>query len=699
MAITALPTPPSRLDPANFATQADAFLGALPIFQTEANALQLDVNSKYVYTVTSADTAYTNSLNAAASALAAANSAGASIWISGTTYAIGDTRFSPLNYLTYRRKTAGAGATDPSQDSTNWQLLTAVGEVLSNRIINGDMRVAQRGNKSVVNSVYTYGGADRWCVQPFTFTTITGTIKQFTGVASSSGYAQGATITTTGTGQFQIEQRIEALNTIDLNNKTVILTMSVYQNSGSTKSVSVGINRPLSTADDFSSQQSLGQAATASVASGVLTKLSFIKTFGATDANLGLSIFATFLLLGALTDVNIYVADCMLEVGSLSTEFKPRPYTLELYLCGSPASNSLGFTRGITVADVNGGQLAGLRNRIINGGMIIAQRGTSFPAAANATFAADRFPMDQLSAAVLTVSQQTDAPSNSEFQSSARLAITTADSSISTSDYCKLDHSLEGYNVRDFIGKTFTLSFWVRSSKTGIHCIAFRNNGSGGVPDRSYIAEYTVNAINTWEKKSITVTGGLPASGTWNFTNGAGLYVSWILACGTTYQTTANAWQTGNLIATSSQVNCLDTIGNIFAITGVQLEIGSVATTFEQRPYGMELTLCQRYYQKTYAQGVAPGTAGAVSTFRHTIEGTCSYSSINSALPVVMRTAPTTATVYAPNSGASGQVNVDSSSPSAIISATESNVLVYVNNVSFVANQFLTAHYTLSAEL
>lgn len=120
MPISALPTPPSRQDPANFNDRADTFLAALPLFQSEANTLQTDVNAKQVQANTSA-------VNAAASELAAANTAGATIWVSGTTYAIGANRFSPINYLTYRRKTAGAGTTDPSLDATNWQLLTGLG--------------------------------------------------------------------------------------------------------------------------------------------------------------------------------------------------------------------------------------------------------------------------------------------------------------------------------------------------------------------------------------------------------------------------------------------------------------------------------------------------------------------------------------------------------------------------------------------
>lgn len=122
MPITNLPTPPTRSDPVNFNSRADAFLKALPAFATEANALQNDVNAKQSAAATSAT-------NALASENAAAANSGATIWVSGTTYAIGNVRFSPTTYLSYRRKTAGAGTTDPSADSTNWQLINGTGNV------------------------------------------------------------------------------------------------------------------------------------------------------------------------------------------------------------------------------------------------------------------------------------------------------------------------------------------------------------------------------------------------------------------------------------------------------------------------------------------------------------------------------------------------------------------------------------------
>jgi hypothetical protein len=315
----------------------------------------------------------------------------------------------------------------------------------------------------------------------------------------------------------------------------------------------------------------------------------------------------------------------------------------------SLTANGLSFTN-LQTSSINDGPLAGARNRIINGDMQIAQRGTSF--AASNGYGLDRWIFGPLGEMVCTVSQSSDVP-NDTFQNSIKVDVTTADTSIAAGQVTQLIQYIEGYNVRDLIGTTFTLSFWVKSPKTGVHCVAFRNiNAAGAPPDRSHIKQYTVVAANTWEYKTLTVTGGLITAGTWNWTNGIGLSVTFTLACGTTFQTTADAWQTGNFIATANQVNVMDNTANDFFLTGVQLEPGTVATPFERRSYTTELQLCQRYYFKTYNTGITPGTitTAGLCLFLNNSSGSGAGNVI---FPVEMRAVPT-CTAYNSITGGTG---------------------------------------------
>lgn len=265
------------------------------------------------------------------------------------------------------------------------------------------------------------------------------------------------------------------------------------------------------------------------------------------------------------------------------------------------------------------------RNKIINGKMEIAQRGTSFPAAADGVYPVDRFKFRQSSSAVVTASQQLDGPLG--FKKSLRIEVTAADTSIAAGDFAILEHIVEGYNVADLVGTTFCLSFWVRSSKTGIHTVALRNSGA----NRSFIAEYVVAAANTWEKKVVVVPNGIPSSGTWDFTNGVGLNINFALAGGSSFaNASTDTWLGLSAWTTANQVNCLDTVGNIFAITGVQLEEGSVATPFEHRLHGQELAMCQRYYVGHMEYN---GT-----------QNDAYWSSFNIPLAAAMRTPPTITT-------------------------------------------------------
>lgn len=277
----------------------------------------------------------------------------------------------------------------------------------------------------------------------------------------------------------------------------------------------------------------------------------------------------------------------------------------------------------------NSGSELGMRNRIINGDMRIGQRGISFSGITN-SYALDRFLYSSATTAVVNITQSNDVPAGSGLQYSMRATIGTADTSIAADDHSVINQMIEGFNVADLVGVPITVSFWVKSSKTGTHCFRLRNAGG----DKSYVTEYTVSASNTWEKKSITVPGGLITSGTWNFTNGVGLILSWVLATGSTYQTsTTSAWVNSNSFGTANQVNCLDGVGNVFAITGIQVEKGLVATPFDFRPYSVELAMCQRYFI-TFFMVIETGGLHQTVTFPVTMRTTPTISGAGASLTV-----------------------------------------------------------------
>jgi hypothetical protein len=282
-------------------------------------------------------------------------------------------------------------------------------------------------------------------------------------------------------------------------------------------------------------------------------------------------------------------------VFKLMTEGATALEVFRLKSTGFAVGQNLQLTGGVQAISYNGGQQAGFRNKIINGKMDIAQRGTTFTSPASGAYTLDRFQWSATTSAAVTITQNTDVPGGDRtLQYSLRVAVTTADTSIASTDFAAIIQSIEGYNVQNLIAvPAMTLSFWVRSSKTGTHCVALRNSGAG----TSYVMTYQISTANTWERKFLTISGGINTTfGTWNFTNGLGLSVAWILAAGTNFHTTANTWVSGNFLSTAAQVNCLDLNTNIFAITGVQLETGEVPTTFEYRDIATELAMCKRYY-------------------------------------------------------------------------------------------------------
>lgn len=255
---------------------------------------------------------------------------------------------------------------------------------------------------------------------------------------------------------------------------------------------------------------------------------------------------------------------------------------------------------------VFGGAALGFRNKIINGAMLVSQRyGITEYLNANG-YSLDRFNtrLFGTTTGVFKVQQVTDAPTG--FGYSLKMTCTTAQAGINnvtaTSGGFGITHGIEGLNVVDLDfgtpnAKAFTLSFWVKSSQTGIFSVCVGNSAQ----DRAYGVAITIAAANTWEYKTITIPGD--TTGTWLKDNGAGLNIIWGLGATTQRTITANAWSTGvagllsPLRVSTQTLNICETTNATFQITGVQLESGSVATPFENRPIGAELQLCQRYYQ------------------------------------------------------------------------------------------------------
>jgi hypothetical protein len=237
-----------------------------------------------------------------------------------------------------------------------------------------------------------------------------------------------------------------------------------------------------------------------------------------------------------------------------------------------------------------------LRNRIINGDMRIDQRNNgssvSIASAGGVYYLVDRFFVYNGNTATLTAQRSTTAPSG--FTNSLLFTVTgTSTGSSQTAIY----HRIEGLNTADLgfgtsSASTVTLSFWVRSSVTGTYNCALRN----GSQNRSYVATYTINSANTWEQKTVTIVGD--TGGTWATDNTNGIEIVFSLGTGATQ--TAGIWAAPGYVASSGATNLTATNGATFYITGVQLELGSVATPFERRLYGQELALCQRYYEAIY---------------------------------------------------------------------------------------------------
>jgi hypothetical protein len=237
------------------------------------------------------------------------------------------------------------------------------------------------------------------------------------------------------------------------------------------------------------------------------------------------------------------------------------------------------------------------RNKIINGAMTIDQRnaGAAVTLGATASFPVDRWKSHEDTDGSATAQQVSDAPAG--FSNSIKVTVTSTDASLTGLQYFDVRQQIEGYNIADLsfgtaAAKAVTISFWVKSSVTG----TYGGGISNGAFNRSYPFTYSISAADTWEYKTITISGD--TSGTWTTTNGTGMYLFFNLGSGPDYAGTAGQWNAAGDLAATGTTNLIATSGATFYITGVQLEAGDTATPFEHRSYGQELALCQRYYYK-----------------------------------------------------------------------------------------------------
>jgi hypothetical protein len=248
--------------------------------------------------------------------------------------------------------------------------------------------------------------------------------------------------------------------------------------------------------------------------------------------------------------------------------------------------------------------LQGFRNRIINGAMVIDQRN----AGASVTPASLAYTLDRWRATMSATSARFSVQQNAGSVTPPAgftnyLGVTSLSAhSLAAGDQYGIQQWIEGFNIADLgwgtaNAKTVTLSFWVRSSLTGTFGGSLWNSGGS----RSYPFTFTINSANTWEFETITIAGD--TSGTWLTDSSRGIGVLFGLGVGSTYSGTAGSWSGSTFTSATGATSVVGTNGATFYITGVQLEVGSVATPFERRDYGRELMLCQRYYQKVFLNG------------------------------------------------------------------------------------------------
>ena len=332
----------------------------------------------------------------------------------------------------------------------------------------------------------------------------------------------------------------------------------------------------------------------------------------------------------------------------------------------------------------------GTKNLIINGDMNIAQRGTSASGLTSSGYhTVDRMEFQIGSMGTWTMTQDTSVPTGQGFGKSFKLACTTADASPAASDSLAVNYKMEGQDIQHLAygtvsAKSLTLSFWVKSNKTGTYINELVNTDVGKQISKSY----TISSADTWEKKTITFAGDT-VSGFTN-DNNLSMYLRFYFGAGTdlTSGTLNTSWATTvNANRAVGQVNLADSTSNYINITGVQLEVGDTATPFEVMPYDMQLARCQRYYETIGKNGTGSLIVSGNTPSSQQVNTTFTYKVTKRATPAVTKV---------------GTWNlINTATQPTVFNPDVDNVLLYitVNGYGYAQNTNNTMYLTIDAEL
>ena len=367
---------------------------------------------------------------------------------------------------------------------------------------------------------------------------------------------------------------------------------------------------------------------------------------------------------------------------------------------GATVTGTLAATGAVTLTgSLNTPNTFGFKNRIINGGMVIDQRNAGASVTpTQGQYTLDRWQSLLLQASKFTVQQNAGAvTAPAGFINYLGVTSSSAYSVLST-DYFAQATYIEGLNATDLgwgtaNAQSVTLSFWVRSSLTGTFGGSIQNYAN----NYSYPFTYAISSANTWTYATVTISG--PTAGTWLTTNSGLLQLSFSLGVGSTYQGTAGTWaSSGRVLSPPGCVSVVGTSGATFYITGVQLEKGSTATSFDFRAYSTELAMCQRYYQNSFAVGNVPGTSVAVKdsvTVTAWNDGSAPFQGM---FPVPMRASPTV-TLRPRSSVTSGQVNSNGTNRAGVASEISEKGVSYIAVTTGTVNAYCSYTYECSSEL